>query len=156
MSLRVEVAGQEERNKNYFPQGCEIKRIKPNLGILSTVSAPHDKICFCLQAEMEVPWPRSTPRGVDAASRAPAHTIPPIQVFSRFLLSRVTMVSCVHQSRQSGLSVVIPGPGQSFGITNTSHFSRWTHEPKKKKRHMFCFICNIVHTKSLCDLRQVI
>ena len=34
MSLRVDVAGQEERNKNYFPQGCEIKRIKPNLGNL--------------------------------------------------------------------------------------------------------------------------
>lgn len=64
--------------------------------------------------------------------QAPAHTIPPIQALSRFLLSHVTMVSCVHQSRQGGFSVVIPGPGQSFGITNTSHFSRCTHEPKKK------------------------
>lgn len=70
MSLRVEVAGQKERNKNYFTRGCVIKRIKPNSGILSTRSAPHDKIWFCLQAEMEAPWPRSTPRGVDAATRA--------------------------------------------------------------------------------------
>lgn len=61
MSLRVEVAGQEERNKNYFPRGCVIKRIKPDLGVLSTRSAPHDKICFCLQAEMEAPRPRRTP-----------------------------------------------------------------------------------------------
>ena len=40
---------QKKKNQNYFPQGCELERIKPNLGTLSALSAPHDKINFCSQ-----------------------------------------------------------------------------------------------------------
>ena len=39
----------QKKNQNYFPQGCELERIKPNLGTLSALSAPHDKINFCSQ-----------------------------------------------------------------------------------------------------------
>lgn len=71
-------------------------KIKPNLGILSTVSAPHDKICFCLQAEMEAPWPRSTPRDVDTATRPqhiPSH------------LSRPLVGSCSLMSQWSAVCI---------------------------------------------------
>lgn len=36
------------KNQNYFPQGCELERIKSNLGTGSALSAPRDKI-FCSQ-----------------------------------------------------------------------------------------------------------
>lgn len=150
MSLRVDVAGQEERNKNYFPQGCEIKRIKPNLGILSTVSAPHDKICFCLQAEMEAPWPHSTPRDVDAATR-PQH-IP--SYLSRPLVSSCSLMSqwsavCISPDKvdfqwwYQVLDRVLASP---IPVT----FPDGHMNQKKKKKHTFCFICNIVHKKIPC------
>ena len=93
-------------------------------------------------------------QGCRRCYQAPARTIPPIQALSQFLLSHVTMVSCVHQSRQGGFSVMIPGPGQSFGITNTSHFSRWTHEPKKKKSILFVLFATLFTKNPLRNLRQ--
>ena len=101
MNLRVQVIGQEEKNKNYFPQGCELKRIKPNLGIFSTLSAPHDKIYFCLHPSA----------GRDRGSMASLHTMGAQMLLPRpqhtpSHLSGSLTGSCCHMSKCAGVCII--------------------------------------------------
>ena len=104
------------KNQNYFPQGCELERIKPNLGTLSALSAPHDKIDFCSQhsaggdagsvvpATPHVPghslcWGRGCPAPTQLVpQRVSAHRCPP-----------GGQVHVCISPAQSGLSTASPG-----------------------------------------------
>lgn len=101
MNLCVQVIGQEEKNKNYFPQGCELKRIKPNLGTFSTLSAPHDKVYFCLHPSA----------GRDRGSMASLCTVGsqtllpgPQQTPSHLSVSLTG--SCCHMSKWAGVCII--------------------------------------------------
>lgn len=100
------------KKQTYFPQGCELERIKPNLEHFPH-SAPHDKIGFCSQSmglgEMQALWSQPHTSGHSLCWVGRRH--PPTAVLRGSLPAGVPRWAgaCVHQPKPKQGTMASPG-----------------------------------------------
>lgn len=155
MSLRVvRLQDKKKKKQKLFPPRLWDK-IKPNLGILSTVSAPHDKICFCFCRQRWRLMASQHTQGCRHCYQAPAHAIPPIRPLV------VPALSCHNGQLCASVQTrwIFSGDTRSWtGVL--AHppipvtFPDAHMNQKKKACHLFC-THNIVH-KNLVTLDKVL